>query len=68
MMAVLQCMVKPMVGVEHQTTTCLQTTSAQRTSHGLMTVLQRTTMTKVVASWQTNLSSRLLEHNGMTTV
>ena len=51
MMVVLQHMVKSMTGAKHQTTTCLQAISAQQTDHGLMAVLQRTTMPRVVTSW-----------------
>ena len=47
---VLQRTVKSWVGVEHQTTTCLQPTSARLTDHDLMAMLQRTTMARVVAS------------------
>ena len=56
MMAVLQHTVKPMVGAEHQTTTCLQATSAQRIDYDLMVVLQWTAMLRVVTSGQINLS------------
>ena len=49
-MVVLQHTVKLRVGVEHQTTTCLQATSARRTNHSLMGVLQRTAMPRGVAS------------------
>ena len=50
LMAVLQRIVKLRVGTEHQTTTYLQATSMQRTDHGLMVVLQWTTMPRVVVS------------------
>ena len=50
LMAVLQRMVKLMVGAEHQMTIYLQTTSTQWTDHGLMVVLQQKVMPRVVAS------------------
>ena len=55
-MAMLQRTIKLRVGVEHQMTTYPQATSAQWTDHGLMVVLQRMAMPRVIASWQTNLS------------
>ena len=40
LMAILQRRIKLMVGVEHQTTTYLQSISVQWIDHGLMAVLQ----------------------------
>ena len=56
LIAVLQRTIKPMIGAEQQTTTCLQATRVQQTDHSLMAMLQRTAMPRVIACWQTNLN------------